>query len=81
MTEPERHSPRFAICVETGTYAASLECWKVYPLLPDAGAEADGLVRVIDESGEAYLYPKEYFTPVELPAVVARLYAAAHPAS
>jgi hypothetical protein len=81
MTEPERDSPRFAICVEIGAYEVSLERWKVYPLVPDATAEADGLFRVIDESGEAYLYPKEYFRLVELPAAIAKLYAAAHPAS
>ena len=66
-----------AICIETGDYAASLERWKVYPVLPDADAEAHDQIRVVDESGEDYLYPKEYFRPVELPSSVADRYHAA----
>lgn len=68
---------QFAICIETGDYAASLERWKVYPVLPDADAEAHDQIRVVDESGEDYLYPKEYFRPVELPSSVADRYHAA----
>lgn len=68
---------RFAICVETGEYAVSLERWKIYPVLPDADAESHDQLRIVDESGEGYLYPKEYFRPVELPRSVAELYQAA----
>ena len=64
----------FAICVETGSYAASLERWKIYAVLPDPDAEAHDQLRVVDESGEDYFYPKEYFRPVDLPRSVADLY-------
>jgi hypothetical protein len=59
-------STAFAICVDNGGYPASLELHKVYPILPDADAAQDGDVRVIDESGEDYLYPARAFLPVEL---------------
>jgi hypothetical protein len=68
---------RFAICVDTGDYAASLERWKIYAVLPDPDAEAHDQLRVVDESGEDYLYPREYFRPVDLPSSVADLYHAA----
>ena len=63
----KRKELRFAICVKKGAYKASLELRKVYPLLPDAAALELGLVRVIDESGEDYLYPRTYFLPLKLP--------------
>jgi hypothetical protein len=47
-------------------YPASLECRKVYQVLPDGQASRHGRVRVIDESGENYLYPEEYFIPLKL---------------
>lgn len=57
----------FAICVDNKHYPASLERHKVYRVLPDKEAEAKGDLRVIDESGEDYLYPAEYFVLMELP--------------
>lgn len=74
MSDPNRPARRFAICVETGVYEASLERWKVYPVLPDPDAESHDQLRVVDESGEDYLYPSEYFRFVELPQSVAALY-------
>jgi hypothetical protein len=59
---------QFVICVKNEGYEASLEIRRVYDLLEDKGAEDRGLVRVIDESGEDYLYPKEFFVPIELPS-------------
>ena len=56
---------RFAICVDNKDYPASLEFRKVYRVLPDADAEKDGFVRVVDESGEDYLYPIDVPKPVE----------------
>lgn len=56
---------RFALCI-TDT-EPDLELRKVYEVLPDAAAARDNYVRVVDESGEDYLYPGEYFVPVELP--------------
>lgn len=60
--------PRFAICVDNSEYPVSLELHKIYRVLPDDEAERDGDVRVIDESGEDYLFPAKYFAPIELPA-------------
>ena len=62
----KRHKKQFAICVRNEG-AEDLEVRKVYQLLPDARAAIEGYVRVIDESGEDYLYPEDYFVPVELP--------------
>jgi hypothetical protein len=65
-------NPLFAICVNNSGYPASLELHKVYRVLPDENAEQDGDLRVIDESGEDYLYPSDYFMLVELPRDVQR---------
>ena len=61
---------RFAVCVNNTDYPASLELHKIYRVLPDGDAEVDGDLRIIDESGEDYLYPAEYFVLVELPRSV-----------
>jgi hypothetical protein len=61
---------RFAVCVNNADYPASLELHKIYRVLPDEDAEADGDMRVVDESGEDYLYPADYFVLVELPKAV-----------
>jgi len=56
----------FAICINNTDYPSSLELHKVYPVLPDKDAYEDGDLRVIDESGEDYLYPSDYFLVVNL---------------
>jgi hypothetical protein len=61
---------QFVLCVRNESYPASLEILKVYRTLPDADGERDKLIRVIDESGEDYLYPKEYFVRVDFPPTV-----------
>jgi hypothetical protein len=58
---------RFLLCVKNDAYPASLEVRKVYQALPDPVAAARGFVRVIDESGEDYLYPADRFVVVDLP--------------
>ncbi len=63
---------KFAVCVNNGEYPASLELHKIYRVLPGDDAAVDGDIRVIDESGEDYLYPMEYFVFVELPRAVER---------
>ena len=65
---------KFIICVDNDGYSASLERWKLYRSLPDREADSHGLLRVVDESGEDYLYPKEHFRPIELPPQLRRLY-------
>ena len=59
---------RFVLCVRNGTYKASLEPRKIYRVVDDPQAEARSLLRVIDESGEDYLFPARLFVPIELPA-------------
>jgi hypothetical protein len=63
---------RFVLCVENTNYPASLECRKVYQVLGDEQASKHGQMRVIDESGEDYLYPQEYFIPIKLPQAAER---------
>ena len=63
----KRAELQFVVCVRNKDYVASLELRKLYRLLPDPAAAKVGLMRVIDESGEDYLYPKEYFVPIQLP--------------
>jgi len=63
---------QFIICVHNEDYPASLEKRKLYMRLPDPEAEKHHHIRVIDESGEDYLYPEDYFVPVELPAETER---------
>jgi len=62
-----RIQPEFAICIRNEGYLASLELWKVYRRLPDRRAAKDQLVRIVDESGEDYLYDKSWFVPIKLP--------------
>ena len=57
---------KYVLCVEN-TDCDDLQKWKVYPLLADAKAKREGYVRVIDESGEDYLYPESIFVPVDIP--------------
>ena len=61
----------FALCVEDGGME-DLEVRKVYQVLPDREASREGYVRVIDESGEDYIYPADLFVLVKLPAAAAR---------
>ena len=61
---------RFVVCIDNKDYPASLELRKLYQALPDAVAAERHQIRIIDESGEDYLYPKQYFLPVSLPKSV-----------
>ena len=60
------------ICVDNSGYPASLELHKIYTVLPDERAAEDDYLRVIDESGEDYLYAAKRFVPVNLPEQVKR---------
>ena len=62
----------FALCIDDTDYKASLIPGKVYPLIPDAKAAKDDFVRIVDESGEDYLYHKSYFLFVEFPRTIAK---------
>ena len=63
----KRSHPQFVVCVKNKGYAASLELSKLYQALSDRSPEEGETIRVIDESGEDYLYPKSYFVPVRVP--------------
>lgn len=58
----------FVICVRNEGFEASLAVRKLYRVLPDQEAEAQSLIRVVDETGEDYLYPAELFAAVDVPA-------------
>jgi hypothetical protein len=64
--EKEKKEQVFALCVENKD-CEDLEKRKIYKVMPDAEAEKEGYFRVIDESGEDYLYPQSYFVLVQLP--------------
>lgn len=63
----KRGENNFVVCVSNKGYAASLELRKLYRSLPDARAAKLDQIRIVDESGEDYLYPAEYFISVHLP--------------
>jgi hypothetical protein len=63
---------QFVVCLDNGGYEVSLERRKIYRVLPDADAAKHRLLRVIDESGEDYLYPRKFFAPIELPQAIRR---------
>ena len=65
-----RTGTHFAICILNDGYPASLELRKLYPVLEDPFADEHDLIRVVDESGEDYLFPNAYFARVELPRTV-----------
>ena len=57
----------YVLCIDDGGYRVSLEVRKVYVTLPDERAAEDQFIRVIDETGEDYLYPAKLFVPIEIP--------------
>lgn len=65
----------FVLCIRSDGYEASLEIRKVYRTIPDVAASQRALVRVIDESGEDYLYPAEFFVPITVPSDAATVFA------
>ena len=67
-----RSARKLVICIDNSGYEVSLERRKIYVSIPDAGAEKLKQIRVIDESGEGYLYPKASFLAAELPLPVRR---------
>jgi hypothetical protein len=70
---------QFVVCLKNKGYEVSLETRKIYQVLPDPDAAKHRQLRVIDESGDDYLYPASYFTPIELPQPVRRAVLASVP--
>ena len=68
---------QLVVCVENDGYAVSLEKRKIYVALCDAAAGKHGLLRIVDESGKDYLYPKAFFRSIVLPQAVRRAVLAA----
>jgi len=64
---PTAPTHRFAVCICNDDYPAALELHKIYRVLPDAQGERCGMIRIVDESGDDYLYPAELFRPLNLP--------------
>ncbi len=73
----KKESTHFVVCLNNKGYPASLEIGKIYRSIPDEDAEAEGLMRVIDESGEDYAFDAERFHPISIPAVVEKALLAA----
>jgi hypothetical protein len=67
MRNKKGNGRKFVICLKNKGYKASLELRKIYQVLPDADADSMGQLRIIDESGEDYLYPADWFATIELP--------------
>lgn len=70
MRSTKKQARRFVVCIQNEEYAASLEARKLYEMIPDSKAESHQQLRVIDESGEDYLYPKKYFISIDLPSEI-----------
>ena len=63
----------YVLCIDDGGYPESLEVRKVYAVLADDRAAANNYIRVIDETGEDYLYPAKYFVPIQVPPEAAKI--------
>lgn len=70
MKTSHHRSAAFVVCVDNSGYPASLELHKIYRIVPDDVAAADGDIRVIEESGEDYLYPASCFAVITVPPAV-----------
>ena len=70
MKRNKTFTSQFAVCIDNSEYPVSLELYKIYRVLPDNEAATEGDIRVIDESGEDYFYPVNYFIPIKVPKEV-----------
>jgi hypothetical protein len=68
--------PHYVLCLSNHEFEAALEPRKIYCVLPDPGAEEEGLIRVVDESGEDYLYPAAMFEPIAVSERAVRVFSA-----
>jgi len=73
----KQQSKQLVVCISNEGYPASLEKRKIYLALRDATADKRGLIRVVDESGDDYLYPKTFFRSIALPQAVKKAVLAA----
>ena len=70
--EPENIKPRFALCINNSGYPDDLKVRTVYQVLPDESAAKSNYIRVVDETGEDYLYPATIFVLIDLPPEAAK---------
>jgi len=63
---------KFVVCLKNDGYKASLEPRKIYQTIPDKEAESHKMLRVVDESGEDYLFPASLFSPISLPQTLVK---------
>ncbi len=70
MKRTNEYEPKFAVCINNSEYPASLELHKIYRVLSDKDAARDGDIRIVDESGEDYLYSAEWFVLIDVPRKV-----------
>ena len=70
MKELKRNLSEFVVCINNLDYPASLELHKIYRVLVDKDATEEEDIRIIDESGEDYIYPSSYFVPIQVPQTV-----------
>lgn len=66
--EAESSQPRFAVCIDNTAYPDDLKMRTIYQVLPDESAARSNYIRVLDETGEDYLYPAELFVIIDVPA-------------
>jgi hypothetical protein len=78
MSTVTHSKSQFVVCVDSREYPASLELHKIYRTVPEEDAEADGDIRIVDESGEDYLYSQDRFVPIRVPTVVRESLVHAH---
>ena len=71
----QHETPQCVVCVRNEEYTVSLELRKIYEIIPDS--EAHGMIRRVDESGEDYLYPRDFFLPIEVAQTVSKAFALA----
>ncbi len=70
MKKSKQTLPEFVVCINNVDYPASLELHKIYRVLNNEDDTSEGDIRIIDESGEDYLYPSSYFVPIQVPQTV-----------
>lgn len=70
MQESKQNLTEFVVCINNSDYPAALELHKIYRVIVDKDASGEGDIRIIDESGEDYLYPSSYFVPIQVPQTV-----------
>ena len=73
MRTPPKRMTGYAVCIKNSGFEASLEFRKLYAVVNDCDADANDLIRVIDESGEDYVYPASFFQRLTLPSEVQRV--------